>query len=154
MAALTSTGLNLSPNQFWRLESWHTCSRNSPFRFFFSFFAEGLRRFLGQHIFSVFFHFCQHNFMEREYQWDRFGCLIKSRSVGYFPPPFLFIFSYPFHLSLNNLSAQAFLCSLFSLSFIPSFPSLSCIPPCTRPSAICSAEWGYFIIWLEVSAFT
>lgn len=87
----------------------------------------GLRRFLGQNVFFYFFHFCQHNFMEREYQWDGFKCLIKSRSVRYFPP-FLFIFSYPFHLSLNNLMVQAFLPSLFSLSLIPSFPSLSCIP--------------------------
>lgn len=70
-----------------------------------------------------FFHFCQHNFMEREYQWDRFGRLIKSRSAGsFFFSPLSFAFFYPLHLSLNILSAQAFpLQPVFPLShsFLP-----------------------------------
>lgn len=122
--------------------------------FLLLFFAEELRRFLGQKISPDFFHFCQHNFMEREYQWDRFGRLIKSRSTGYFfSPLFLFTFFYPLHLSLNILSTQAFPSQpVFPLSH--SFLPLPVLYSRMRPSAICSAERSYFIIWLEVSAFT
>lgn len=88
--------------------SAHMLQKRSIHIFLLLLFAEGLRRFLGQKISPDFFHFCQHNFMEREYQWDRFGRLIKSRSTGYFFPPLSFYFLLPLHLSLNILSTQAF----------------------------------------------
>lgn len=59
-----------------------------------------------------FFHFCQHNFMERAYRWDRFGRLIKSRSVGIL----FFFFSPPSSYFLLSSS------SFFKHSLGPGFP--------------------------------
>lgn len=103
----------------------HTLHKRSIQISLLLFFAEGLRRSQGPKISPDFFHFCQHNFMEREYQWDRFGRLIKSRSAGSFFPPLSFCFLLSSSSFFKHSLGPGF-------SFAACFPSLSFLPspPC------------------------